>query len=195
MKVWDDLNISRPSAPNVTKRRADDSGYSYELVNKDGTGPRPLRWNFQGRTSQVILVRRWRAVSSGVDLVSCSHSASDQTCDNTSLSSLLEGVDGRSQKSTSSPATWRAGTSPQPALPHVRCWSVSPTGTKMAPARRRSREYRRPDLRQQVIVIVGQALSQNGQRQQHGQEQQRQQQRRPQRSRTAARAVMAVAQR
>jgi hypothetical protein len=195
MKVWDDLKISKPSAPNATKRRADDSGYSYELVTKDGTGPRPLRWNFQGRTSQVILVRQWRAASSDVDLASCSHSASNRTCDNTSLPSLLEGVAGRSQKSTSPPATWRAGTSPQPALPHVCCWSMSPTGAETAPTRRHSREHRRPDPRQQVTVIVGQTLSQNDRRQQHGREQQRQQQRRPQRSRTAARTVMAVAQR
>ena len=42
VKVWDDLKVSRPSAPGVKKRRADGLGYSYELVTNIGTRPRPL---------------------------------------------------------------------------------------------------------------------------------------------------------
>jgi len=83
--------------------------------------------------------------SSGVDPLSCSRGASDRTRESTPLPSLFEGVAGRSQNSASPPATWIAGTSPQPALPRVHCWSVSPTGAETAPTRRHGRGHPRPN--------------------------------------------------
>ena len=36
VKVWDDLKVLRPSAPDVRKRTADGVGHSYKLITEDG---------------------------------------------------------------------------------------------------------------------------------------------------------------